>query len=98
MPRHLVLPDGKQLARHSQRAGLIAIRVRSTALGSEGVLALSRARKEGKHVVMGSYALSRGDRALSFMEKVLVRLGFFVGEEIRMVFKTIADEEAIQKN
>lgn len=96
VPRHLVLPPGKELARHARRAGLIAIQLRSTARGAGGVIALSRAHKEGKPVVVGVYDLTLADRALAFLEAVLVRLGFFVGEEIRIVFEASEDEEVIE--
>lgn len=93
VPRHLVLPAGKQLWRHAYRAGLLPVKLQSSASGAEGVLALSRARSEGKRVVVGHYRLTPAVRVLATLERVLVRLGFFVGEEITMELRGAEDEE-----
>jgi hypothetical protein len=69
--------------------------VRSTARGAEGVLALSRAQKEGKSVVVGEYQLRATDRMLAAVERALVRLGLFSGEEIIMAFTSGEDEEVV---
>ena len=95
VPRHLVLPAGKELAKHARRVGLVPTTVRSTARGAEGVLALSRAQKEGRSIVVGVYQLRAKDKVLAFLEQVLVRLGFFAGEETIMAFTSSEDREAV---
>lgn len=94
VPRHLVLPAGKQLSKHVYRAGLIPLKTQSSASGAEGVLALSRARSEGKHVVMGQYSLTPAVRLLAALERLLVQVGFFLGEEITLVLARAEDDES----
>lgn len=95
VPRHLVLPPGKQLSRHVWRAGLIPLKTQSSASGAEGVLALSRARSEGKHVVMGRYSLTPAVRVLAALERLLVRVGFFLGEEVTLVLAGAENDESV---
>jgi SAM-dependent methyltransferase len=96
VPRHLVLPPGRELAKHVRRVGLVPTQVRSTARGAEGVFALSRAQKQGESVVVGEYQLRAIDRILTAAEGLLVRLGFFAGEEVIMAFTSVEDGKRVE--
>ena len=95
VPRHLVIPTWRALAKQARRSSLVPIQVRSTARTAEGVLAHSRAYRKGQSVVLGDYSPTVYDRSLALLERALVWFGFFVGEEIIMELRASDDEESV---
>jgi len=81
-PRHLVLPPPRALAGAGRKAGLLAMQFRATARSASHYFTQSRlyAKKElpKSKNAMHSFTV----RLLGFIERMLVAIGFDLGEEI----------------
>lgn len=82
-PRHLVLSPSETIVDAATRVGLSPVRTRTSARSAPAVLANSRAYRAGRKANETGPGVT--DRLLGLLEKVLVRLGFGVGEEVVIV-------------
>ena len=87
VPRHLVLPTVRSLAKAAARVGLANPEVRTRAKDAAILFAHSRAYRDGRALDTSSQYLSHLDSAMAQLEKCLVRLGLRVGEEVVVVLR-----------
>ncbi len=88
VPRHLVLPPGDALAKYAS-SGLAPVRLRATARTAPWMFARSRNYRANR-----PYDFSPPgwfDRLLSLLERVLVGVGYRVGEETILLFEKAHD-------
>jgi SAM-dependent methyltransferase len=87
VPRHLVLPCGRALAKKASCIGLVPIRIYTSARESTEFFAMSRAYLKNKPIRTGECQIARIDRLMGFLARALVKIGFFVGEEVVILLK-----------
>jgi SAM-dependent methyltransferase len=87
VPRHLGIPPLQALIRAALLIGLKPLRWRTSANGSAQYFALSRAYKMGRIVDQIHSDVYKREKALEFIERIVLRLGKHVGEEAIIVLQ-----------
>ena len=88
VPRHLVLPQVRALARAASSIGLTPIDVKTRCeKHAKGYFAQSRAYKTGKFVTGSSPIVTWTDQMIAMFERILITIGLDVGEEAILVFE-----------
>lgn len=79
-PRHLVFPTTRGIAKAARSVGLIPLKVNTTARFAQWALACSRSYQAGRPI--GATCPDSWDCGMGYLERVLIRFGAGVGEEI----------------
>jgi SAM-dependent methyltransferase len=96
VPRHLVLPSSRALAREAWRAGLTVERIRTTARFAPNFFARSRKYRSARPGEPIDVTVSVLDHAAGLLERLLVALGLNLGEEVVVsLVKPASPEDSI---
>jgi SAM-dependent methyltransferase len=88
VPRHLVLPQVRALARAANAIGLTSIKVETRCdKHAKGYFAQSRAYKSDKFVNGSPPSVTGTDHMIAMCERILITIGIDVGEEAMLVLE-----------